>query len=303
MTKANSQVAEAIPAQAADFKLIHGIGPGIERRFHAAGILTYSQLASMTPEKVLAALGDVIGLTLNRVVEQDWINQARSLAAEEQSEIYNNPIDRQHYASFMVELLLDMENHVRRTRIVNIQTKTEDTWASWEGARLLDFIVSESGLRFSETESGKTKAEIDMTETGQPKSIQPVLAGKPRVEEFIVVANVENSPQHFLIVNQPFGISITLDLSTLSSPQDTTLEHATTVIAKKLGSGERHQVGEANGSFLPVDKLHIRLNDLNLASGTYRLEAAVNIGISPLEDSDSKFTRSLFTEGNLVQVY
>ena len=297
MIKADSQVVEVIPEEADDFKLIHGIGPGIEKRLHAAGILTYAQLADMTAEQVLSALGDVIGLTAKRVVDQDWINQAASMAADEQSEEDAGPVSRQHYASFMVELLLDGENYVRRTRAVNIQTKAEETWASWEEDRLLDFIATNAGLRLSDTEPAE--AEIDAGGSGTP---QRMLAGKPSIEEFITVTNADDSPQRLLVERQPFGISMTLDLSSVSSPEDETLDYATTIFAKKLGSGERYHIGDANGSITSGDKVNIRMNDLSLPGGVYRLEAAVNIGIAPLEASTPNIL-SLFTEGNLVQVY
>src|SRR5262249_24058024 len=36
-----------------DLKLITGVGPSIERRLHSAGILTYAQLATLSPSEII----------------------------------------------------------------------------------------------------------------------------------------------------------------------------------------------------------------------------------------------------------
>jgi hypothetical protein len=50
------------------------------------------------------------------------------------------PADRQHYSTFVVELLLDEHNDVRRTRVVHVQTGIEKKWAGWDEERLLAFL-------------------------------------------------------------------------------------------------------------------------------------------------------------------
>ena len=44
------------------------------------------------------------------------------------------------YATFVIELLLDEHGNVRRTRVVHVQTGTEQKWAGWDEERLLSFI-------------------------------------------------------------------------------------------------------------------------------------------------------------------
>ena len=51
----------------------------------------------------------------------------------------------------MVELLLDEQNEVRRTRVVHIQEQNgtgrgENTWAGWEGGNLLGYFVEHAAL-------------------------------------------------------------------------------------------------------------------------------------------------------------
>jgi hypothetical protein len=44
------------------------------------------------------------------------------------------------YATFIIELLLEEHGNIRRTRVVHIQTGTEQKWADWDEERLLSFI-------------------------------------------------------------------------------------------------------------------------------------------------------------------
>src|SRR5262245_165824 len=68
------------PRSSADnFKLIHGIGPAIERHLHSAGILTYVQLAAISPEELAALLHGYAGVSAQQIAKHDWIGQAREL--------------------------------------------------------------------------------------------------------------------------------------------------------------------------------------------------------------------------------
>jgi len=60
-----------------DLKVIKGIGPEIERRLHEAGIMSFAQLAALTPADLENILGSMIKRLAN---EQDLLDQARELA-------------------------------------------------------------------------------------------------------------------------------------------------------------------------------------------------------------------------------
>src|SRR5512142_1917015 len=120
MNGMDAQLVQKGADTADDFKLIHGIGPGLEARLHSAGIFHYAQLAALSPEEVVLSLGNVIGLTVKRVEDQDWIGQAGKLAPVTPSAGMTVKAGRQHYATFTVELLLDEGNDARRTRAVYI---------------------------------------------------------------------------------------------------------------------------------------------------------------------------------------
>jgi len=139
----------AVPALD-DFKLIDGIGQAIEKRLHRAGIVTYAQLASLSPTEIASLVG-LAGLSADQIAKRDWIAKARERAAL--SAPSNLPIDtpplpeRQHYATFTVELLLDEDSNVRRTRVRYIQEGAQDVWAGWEDGRLVRFFVEQAALR------------------------------------------------------------------------------------------------------------------------------------------------------------
>jgi predicted flap endonuclease-1-like 5' DNA nuclease len=69
-------VAPAAPAPADDFTRIVGIGPTFNQRLQVAGIRTYAELASKTPEEIAAA----IGWSKERVARDQIVEQARKLA-------------------------------------------------------------------------------------------------------------------------------------------------------------------------------------------------------------------------------
>src|SRR5215211_2277253 len=133
----NRKVKRAAQTQVNDFKLIDGIKQGIEGRLHAAKILTYAQLVSLTPEKILLKLGKVNGYSVRRIEEEDWIRQARELMPKKAAHKPHNkesmkPTIRQHYENFTLEFLLDEKNRTRRTRVMHVQSGDADTWAGWE---------------------------------------------------------------------------------------------------------------------------------------------------------------------------
>jgi hypothetical protein len=121
-----------------DFQQIQGIGAAIDRRLHDAGILTYQDLAALTPEQIAARLAGVAGLSPARIASQDWAGQAGRLAGPAASPLPSEPDQR--YASFHVELLLDVDDSVRRTKVHHHQSGTDEAWAGWDEGRLLALL-------------------------------------------------------------------------------------------------------------------------------------------------------------------
>jgi hypothetical protein len=76
--KGSSKKKELIPSD--DFKIIRGIGPGIEERLHKNGVLTYDRLAALSPADIAALLASFAGVSTERIIKQNWIGQAHALA-------------------------------------------------------------------------------------------------------------------------------------------------------------------------------------------------------------------------------
>ena len=121
-----------------DFQQIQGIGAAIDGRLHDAGILTYQDLAALTPEQIAARLAGVAGLSPARIASQDWAGQAGRLAGPAAPPLPSEPDQR--YASFHVELLLDVDDSVRRTKVHHHQSGTDEVWAGWDEGRLLALL-------------------------------------------------------------------------------------------------------------------------------------------------------------------
>ncbi|MFG1400584.1 hypothetical protein [Xanthobacter sediminis] len=65
-----------------DLKELRGIGPQNERRLHGLGIFHFRQIAAWTPEEA-AWVGSYLAFP-GRIEREDWIGQARTLAARAQ---------------------------------------------------------------------------------------------------------------------------------------------------------------------------------------------------------------------------
>jgi hypothetical protein len=308
MVKADFQATKATTDQADDFKLIHGIGPGLEKRLHSSGILTYAQLASMTTDEVISTLGDVIGLTSKRVSEQQWIDQARGLAPDKQVDNAMKPVNSQHYATFMVELLLIEGNEVRRTRAVNVQTKDEQSWAGWDGERLLDFFIQQASLPVRSS-SGVFQAAQPERVTVSEQAIEPEL--KPQISGITgQVQLLELAPHHigqevskrFIPENQPFNIRLAINLTDVDAPPETPIKYSAAVFAKELGTDLRQKIGFSEGMITPTNHLDLDVGAEGLACGIYRTDAIVAL-FPPDQEPKPGSSPMAMMEGGLLQIY
>ncbi|MEJ0012918.1 MAG: 30S ribosomal protein S2 [Bauldia sp.] len=65
--------------KADDLKKIEGVGPALERKLNALGVTRYDQIASLTDEEV-GRIDDALNYK-GRVTRDDWVGQAKALAA------------------------------------------------------------------------------------------------------------------------------------------------------------------------------------------------------------------------------
>lgn len=260
-----------------DFKQILGIGPAIEKRLHEAGILTFAQLSAKKPEELASILEDMAGLSAERIAEQDWVGQARELAPETVSEPDNSPIeeeveDRQHYAVFTVELLLDQENAVRRTRVMHIQTREENAWAGWDQDRLVRFFVEKEGLNIPQPAGAFASAGAYSTQGGPSAS---VLVGRFNLVGLQPISRGES--ETMVWHDRPFDLQLTLDLKEVDFPTQSEIGYTIRVFAKRLGGSFEHEIGTASGRITPADTVILKVGGLQLPRGVYRLEALATL--------------------------
>jgi hypothetical protein len=325
----------AAPPGADDFQVIDGIGPGIERRLYDANILTYAQLASLSPDEIAPLVAGIAGLSVERIVKQDWVGQARALAPERAlgtqqlnaitqllPDLQEEALSHRPYATFTVELLLDDDNRVRRTRANHVQGSTEDSWAGWHASRLVDFFIRQGALNVAGDEQAskaaapeelRATAEVDLVspvqtsaaaELAAPQSpdaqLSNVLAGTLAVRELGLSTWGARLPSRMLRAGQPFSIELALDLANVSAPPNVSLAYSATMFAKKMASKERLMLGEAQGTLPPRDTATIAIACADLTRGIYRVEVAVTL--RPPDGAPAAAISS-YIEGGLLQIF
>ena len=273
-----------------DFTQIQGIGPAKAERLYAAGITRYAQLAKMTPEELAALFSDMIGVTEARLRQQDWIGQAKVLAAEPGGKNAPPPAGssqpHQHYAVFTVELLLDEALNVRRTRVLHVQSQLDQTWANWDGEGLLAFIQENAGLAMAVSEAAG-EAEQPVQESASaaaagaaPTTPQPHnLRGNFQLQEKLMDVYGNHLSSWMAPAGEPFRIHLGLDLSQVENPAEQPLEYRATVYAKKIGAVDKQVLGSARGMLSSKDPFGIDVGCQMMEKGAYRLEVLVALAL------------------------
>jgi len=296
--------------KADQFTAIHGIGAGIENRLHSAGILTYQQLAELEPERIAAVLGNLIGMTPKRIIDQDWKGQAQKLNAEtSQTQAPTQDETRQHYEMFSIELLLDEMNQVRRTKIVHSQSKAEVAWAGWNVQRLLDTIIKYAELRQVPVENSTPERRWEkLTSTLQKNARKPViealtpLHGELNLSDLEVLIEGMTKPSSVIKGDQSYHIHLTLDMSRVQWPAGQTLEYSATIYARDLDQARQVSIGQARGLTSEAEKLNIHIEGRSILVGVYRLEAIVSLAKHG-HPGGQGFGLFAMLEAGLLQVY
>ena len=302
------------PTAADDLKRITGVGVAIEKRLHRAGILTFSQLAEWDFPALYDLVSDIAGYSLERIAEEDWPGQARKLVLEaapsgEAQSDTSSTGDGQRDVSFTVNLLLNEDHSVRRTRVVDNRSKTPVQWAGWNEHRMIDFISRQAALQLpvaapAEPEpaavivAGPVPAE---SATPEPDAITPALVGfggTLHLQELEPIPAGTASVSHVFNHSLPFSVRLHLDLTEVELPGDDRLDYTATIYAKRLGGGLRETIGEVNNTITPQDRLAILVDGKPLPPGTYRLDAMVMLS-HPSAELDLR----AYQEGGMFHVY
>jgi hypothetical protein len=231
--------------------------------------------------------------------------------------------DRQHYATFKVELLLDQDNNVRRTRVTHVQNDSEDGWAGWAEPRLVEFFVRNAGLHIplpepiSSLEAVPPLESLPLSEATLPLARSPKaraaerlphaklkseLSGVLRVSRLATVQLRTDAPPYVAHVNEAFHVRLLLDFSEVKTTPSISLDCVITIWAKRLGTGARQIVGEGRSTFMPLAEVPCTVESVIPLQGTYRLEALVTLTPASTIPSPHSTLRA-WLEGGLLQVY
>jgi len=296
-----------------DFKIVEGIGPAVEKRLHAAGIQTYAQLARVKPEKLANILEGMIGYSPKRIVEQDWSDQARVLAEQAEQAIpeeSHKPVNNSlHYASYTLELLLDRDNQVRRTRAMHVQTRQESSWAGWDAGRLHGFLVDSGNLQIALPQETAPGMEAQIFEVAPSSSAildasKPAVAlqGLTKIVETRLLSQLGQPLGAMIPCNTPFEVQLMLDLSQVEVPAGERLSYNATIFMKAMGKKVMDVIGEKEDTIPAVRSAVIDISSQPLAPGDYRLEALV--ALRPHSQPKSlKNQLMAMTEGMLLHVF
>ena len=292
-----------------DFTTITGIGAGVEKRLYAAGIITFRQLAALSPEEISGLLKDMIGFSVERISNQDWIGEARKQAAERQKKQTEKSSNHQRYAVYTLEFLLDEANAVRRTRVMHVQSQEEESWAGWDDQRLVQYIIQQAGLQ---VEAKITQEFEDLTSKETARKAAPVLqkaaepakaklAGEFQVFSMETQTSQPGRTRWTMEGDQPITMRLKLDMVELERTKNTPINFLAEIYSKELGTGSRQLVGSSRGKINPEEMDTIDVECQWLSPGMHRLDAFVML-TSPDKEPQPGSSQVAFLDGGLFRV-
>lgn len=296
-------------AAGADFRVLRGVGPAVERRLREAGMVSYEQLAARSPAELAEILAGLVGMTPERIRQYDWAGQcARLVALPDEA-----AAPRMRYATFTIELLLDEAQHARRTRVTHVQSGSEQSWAGWDAARLAVLIADVAGLYTDAPapavpEPAAPEPVLPLALPAVEAAEQPLparLAGLPsppapslRLGRLEFLPRSAGDTGRLLRYGMPFDVELTLELGA----EGAALGYHALVYARNLSQSASTIVARAQGQLAAASSASLLLEGTPLPPGVYRTEAMVVVS-APGNASGQVVRRSAMLEGGLVQVY
>ena len=262
------------PLAEGEFWRISGIGDATEKRLHSAGINTFDRLASLSPAEIAAILTGQVGVK-ERVTRQDWTGQARQLAetlkAAERRAEPARPAETQHYESFLLELLIEDDNAIKRTKITQVRCGVKASWVGWDAERLFDWIAAQTDLPAELFALPKPVSEpaLDHDSAAISGAILPT--------NIVLSALDSHQNKRFYDAGQPLELQITLDLSESTIPAETPLTCHGIAEARSIETGLAARIGEIQSECVAADQIVLNIPISGVEQGTYFLETAVHL--------------------------
>lgn len=274
-TEKIGRLENSAPLAEGEFWRITGIGEATEQRLHAAGIDTFDQLGSLSPQDIASILTGQVGVK-ERAARQDWTGQARRLAydlrAMAKSADPTDPAESQHYESFLFELLIEDDRSIKRTKITRVRDGEKTSWAGWDSERFLNWIAAQAELSrelFVPPQPADAPAEAETPPAPASGAIVPA----------DIVLSAADSQRHkrFYDAGQPLELRLTLDLSAAAIPANTPLTCRAVAEARNVLTGRRIRIGEVQAECAAADQIALNIPIPGVEPGTYFLETAVQL--------------------------
>jgi hypothetical protein len=287
-----------------NLKKIRGIGPAMEQRLNHSGIFTFAQIAELSPKDLAAVFSGTPCLSVEKIIEKGWVNQARYMMEKEKETNNLTPEENgQHSIMFSVDLLLDNKNHVRRTHILHIQSRKENSWAGWNQNQLVGFILENANIKC---------ADLDMDLNDRKLSVKSSLKDKKQVKikelrGDLNIAGIEVRPEPDKAANwlvtakKPFATAFMLDMSKAFISPGTLVQYQVEIYAKNLADGIRQKIGEEKNTIKSKHLTPLVINCRALPQGSYRIEAFIVLALD-LEDQNPRSRLMAMTEGTVFRV-
>jgi hypothetical protein len=222
-----------------DLTQIKGIGHAVEHRLHGDGIYTFAQLAAFLPADIAAKLTGLSGMTAQRISREEWIGQARRLAASSKLTEPQEYMESAPAPSVISE------------RELTVAIPEEPTAVTTELAAPADAKVAQIAPPFR------------------------AVTGTPRLHPIETISTDAHIPQNCFPYDQPFNLHLTLDLSDVRTPGNTQFSYRVSIYSKSLEGHPRRVVGEISGILTSNEKITVVIEGIVLPKGTYRLKAFV----------------------------
>lgn len=304
-----------------NFRAINGVSGIVESCLRRAGILTYAQFASLSSDDIITIVGNAAALSPERIAKQNWISQARELALRasspeppqeataESSEDAERSSGEQRDEKFVVEMLLNHNGDVKRTRAKHARTGELEEWDGWREERLINFFERQAGIRNSDvitTEDAEAKTESAMAKTAPDD--KPVVIPIAESDEclkshkLVVWNSASNTSSNLARHDQPFDVRLILDLASLATPSHAPLVYDGVLNARGIGGQEARISRRISGQIERPCDAPIAIKGLCLEPGSYLLSASVMFdhpGGNPIKSG----AFSIQVESNFLHVY
>lgn len=278
------------PRTADDLQKITGIGLVLATRLREAGITSYRDLAMTPAERIAELLGGAGGTSVERITSQDWAGQAQRLADNAAAD----PTEHQRYATFHVELLIDSDGGVRRTKVRHYQTDSENSWAGWDQEQLSAVITGRAGLTFTQVSPGRSGARVGSgrggvrgpaarpgTSQGPPPHPKATPFRQPSPPPHIHVDGPRLSGagphRNFGRENQPFQVLVTVEAEPAGATRADDLDLTVEIMSRTVGNGTEHLLGTARKIITVGQPFEAGLTAPPLPPGLHTLHAVVTV--------------------------